>query len=263
MYVIGSRTVVCLRPSLGDSHLSEEAARRAGVQPLPRISCKSSYPKGSPEDRLSAGVVYDTTTAIRTDPKGSSEDWRLSAGAVHDTTTADTTSELTSTSIQSAMEGGDMAAWSAPGRDEALRDLSPQHQHHRAAPPDWVTSALARTLSDKLGLQLFNFDMICPEDQPSLHEQLYYVVRRGWGSGQSILNREECTITRLQGLGDAFEVSGNTYALEEGEVWSHVKGRKGEGTRGRKGRVVGSRGPEGKWKKRGYENGTFCPGIYH
>lgn len=34
------------------------------------------------------------------------------------------------------------------------------------APPAWLTSALAATLRQELGMQLFNFDLIVPEQQP-------------------------------------------------------------------------------------------------
>lgn len=43
-------------------------------------------------------------------------------------------------------------------------------------PPGWVTDALAASLRKRLGLQLFNFDMICPEQQPQQQQGLYYVV---------------------------------------------------------------------------------------
>lgn len=45
-----------------------------------------------------------------------------------------------------------------------------------ALPPKWVTDALASTLRQRLGLQLFNFDMICPEGQGMNDDLLYYVV---------------------------------------------------------------------------------------
>lgn len=55
VYVLGGRTVVCRRPSLGDSYLGEEA-RQKGVLSLPRVSCKSMYPKDSPEYMLASQV---------------------------------------------------------------------------------------------------------------------------------------------------------------------------------------------------------------
>lgn len=104
VYVLGPRTVVCRRPSLGDNYLGADA-RRKGIMSLPRISCKSTYPKDSPEYQLSCGVVDNSS-----------------------------------------------------GGGDSLPDV----------PPEWVTHALAAALRSKLGLQLFNFDLICPEEQPGL-----------------------------------------------------------------------------------------------
>lgn len=42
-------------------------------------------------------------------------------------------------------------------------------------PPEWVTNSLAAILRKRLGVQLFNFDMICPEGD-NFEELLYYVV---------------------------------------------------------------------------------------
>ncbi|EFJ42259.1 hypothetical protein VOLCADRAFT_97715 [Volvox carteri f. nagariensis] len=159
VYVLGVRTVVCLRPSLGDSHLGREE-RRAGVQSLPRISCKSSYAKGSPEDKLSAGIIYDTAAA----------GGRFSSPSDFDC------------GSDGVRGSGRLESWGRVHQGAvSAPDLSPQRPPpeqllHPSAPPEWVTSALAGTLRDKLGLQLFNFDMICPADQPSPHERLYYVV---------------------------------------------------------------------------------------
>ncbi|GLC57146.1 hypothetical protein PLESTB_001192400 [Pleodorina starrii] len=159
VYVLGARTVVCMRPSLGDSHLGQEAARRSGVQPLPRISCKSSYPKGSPEDKLAAGFVYDTLASRGPPRQGSA-----GAGAAG----------ATWSRVGSGAGGGSSS--SASGELGGPPPPPPTGQLHPAAPPDWVTSALAGTLREKLGLQLFNFDMICPANQTQSVERLYYVV---------------------------------------------------------------------------------------
>ncbi len=167
VYVLGSRTVVCKRPSLNDVHLTLEAARRTGVQPLPRISCKSTYALGSPEDKLSAGVLYDTA-AMRASAaaRGEEEDEE----------------EQEEAALDSGCGGaGPMRLSQARSMPDLRRQeahCQEQQQQHPAAPPDWVTSALAGTLRDKLGLQLFNFDMICPADQPEPGERLYYVVGR-------------------------------------------------------------------------------------
>jgi inositol-1,3,4-trisphosphate 5/6-kinase/inositol-tetrakisphosphate 1-kinase len=43
-------------------------------------------------------------------------------------------------------------------------------------PPEWLTDALASHLRQQLGLQLFNFDLICPECQCEVGPVQYYVV---------------------------------------------------------------------------------------
>ncbi|KXZ48736.1 hypothetical protein GPECTOR_25g320 [Gonium pectorale] len=138
VYVLGHRTVVCRRPSLGDFYLSQEA-RAAGVLSLPRVSCKSTYAAGSPELRLAAGVVYSCGGA---------------GGAVCST--------------------ADLPA--GPQQQQRHQHEPSVLQEQPAAPPDWVTTSLAGTLREKLGLQLFNFDMICPVANSPNGERLYYVV---------------------------------------------------------------------------------------
>lgn len=145
VYVLGRRTVVCRRPSLGDSHLGHEA-RKKGVLSLPRISCKSTYHKDSPEYKLSCGVV-DANSASASYPD---------------------------------------------------------------APPDWLTHALAGSLRSALGLQLFNFDLICPEEQAGADsgQCLYYVVDINYFPGvDKIPNFEAMFVDFLteacNGCGDA------------------------------------------------------------
>lgn len=61
VYVLGNRTVVTKRPSLGDKYLDKEA-RRKGVMHLPRISCKADYcPPGTTQaaHQLAASVACD------------------------------------------------------------------------------------------------------------------------------------------------------------------------------------------------------------
>lgn len=44
-------------------------------------------------------------------------------------------------------------------------------------PPEWLTSSLAAALRQRLGMQLFNFDMICPDVRdPGTVSDTYYVV---------------------------------------------------------------------------------------
>lgn len=43
-------------------------------------------------------------------------------------------------------------------------------------PPAWLTQGLSRALRTRLGLQLFNYDMICPADQSQEGECLFLVI---------------------------------------------------------------------------------------
>lgn len=61
MYVLGNRTVVTKRPSLGDKYLDKES-RGKGVMHLPRISCKADYCPPGPNQaahQLAASVSCD------------------------------------------------------------------------------------------------------------------------------------------------------------------------------------------------------------
>mmetsp|Transcript_10669 Transcript_10669/g.22930 ORF Transcript_10669/g.22930 Transcript_10669/m.22930 type:complete len:422 (+) Transcript_10669:247-1512(+) len=59
------------------------------------------------------------------------------------------------------------------------------------SPPEWVTHKLASVLRKRLGLQLFNFDLICPEGQPSSKECLYYVIDINYFPGVDKIPRFE------------------------------------------------------------------------
>lgn len=225
VYVLGQRTVVCQRPSLGENYLGQEA-KRAGVLSLPRISCKSTYAKDSPEYRFSAGVIYGTGN-------GTGAGVRTCGVAPVATSTA----EVQTCSSRGGAAGGTAgsglqgsghgAADASTGPDSSEQAVlrrarsphsppppappgsppsTPPHPGSAAeasggeapagpvaqttpsahfaptvaqsmVPPDWVTSALSGALREKLGLQLFNFDMICPVQQPAEGERLYHVVR--------------------------------------------------------------------------------------
>lgn len=72
VYVLGNQTVVTKRPSLGESHLGEEAQAK-GVLSLPRISCRSKdrLVKNAPAYRISSGSSCRTGSGAALD-RGSS-----------------------------------------------------------------------------------------------------------------------------------------------------------------------------------------------
>ncbi len=90
VYVVGKKTVVMRRPSLGETYLESEK----GVQQLPRISCVSVYTKKLLGGKTSSG-----------------------------------------------------GTWLPPNSAGA-------------GPPEWVTNQLAAELRKRLGMLLFNFDLI-------------------------------------------------------------------------------------------------------
>lgn len=63
-----------------------------------------------------------------------------------------------------------------PGTGPANPAAAGEDDDDTNLPPKWLTSALAKTLRERLGLQLFNFDLICPERQEVHGDTLYYVV---------------------------------------------------------------------------------------
>ncbi|KAG2444462.1 hypothetical protein HXX76_001214 [Chlamydomonas incerta] len=249
VYVLGQRTVVCQRPSLGESYLGQEA-KRAGVLSLPRISCKSTYAKDSPEYRFSAGVIYGIGTGTGTGA-GTGTCGVATRGARAHSLAATSTAEMEACSSRggAAAEAGSSrrdgsghgAVGVSAGPDSSEQALlrrarsphsppplslpasppsTPPHpgsapeasgveapagpmaytasSAHLApavalsmVPPDWVTSALSGALREKLGLQLFNFDMICPEQQPAEGERLYHVVDVNYFPGVDKLDNFE------------------------------------------------------------------------
>ncbi len=177
VYVLGLRTVVCRRPSLGDSYLGDEA-QRAGVLSLPRISCKSTYApyrESASTDGVPAAdddLVSVSSGPAATGPTNSSRSSCAVAG--------------TGTGAIRGSISGDGSTWGSLSSDATAGQgvggagvpVAGEGEPHRPGdmPPEWVTHGLAGRLRDRLGLQLFNFDLICPEVQESGSERLYYVV---------------------------------------------------------------------------------------
>lgn len=174
--MLGLRTVVCRRPSLGDSYLGDEA-QRAGVLSLPRISCKSTYAPyrerastdGTPaaDDDL-VSVSSGPATAGANSSRSCCPGAGAGTGATRGSISGDGATWGSLSSDTTAGQGGRGAGDPAAGEEGPHRPGD--------MPPEWVTHGLAGRLRDRLGLQLFNFDLICPEVQESGAERLYYVV---------------------------------------------------------------------------------------
>lgn len=116
--------MVTKRPSLGESHLGEEAQAK-GVLSLPRISCRSKdrLVKNAPAYRISSGSNCRSTPGSRAN---------------------------SALGFRSSVPGSGL---DTPGRGSS-------HNSHPDLPPEWFTHALAGELRESLGLELFNFDLI-------------------------------------------------------------------------------------------------------
>lgn len=68
--------------------------------------------------------------------------------------------------------GGQQPGVSSAAGPSSSHQWTPPDEVRLRGPPEWVTKALAYTLRKRLGMQLFNFDLICPDDEHGL----YYVV---------------------------------------------------------------------------------------
>jgi inositol-1,3,4-trisphosphate 5/6-kinase/inositol-tetrakisphosphate 1-kinase len=109
VYVLGERTYVTARPSLGETELEPDSA----VQQLPRISCVSVFSKQHQQQQ---------------EPQKQEHHQRQPSAA------------LAAVAAESV--------WQPP--------------RCSTAPPAWLTSALAATLRQELGMCLFNFDLLIP-----------------------------------------------------------------------------------------------------
>lgn len=179
VYVLGAQTFVSTRPSLGELHVRPAPGTcQAGVQQLPRISCSSMYRNSGSSDVLG-------TSSEECRP-GSAESFN---------------SGWHEGSLQQQRQG--LAADAEP-----CTTATSYTQHSPSSvdlPPEWLTHALASTLRKRLGLQLFNFDLICPQlahqSQPG---GLYYVVDINYFPGvDKIPGFEQFFVQFLRAAADA------------------------------------------------------------
>ncbi len=211
VYVIGERTVVSMRPSLGDKHLGHAA--REGVLALPRISCKSATDlsrhdsESGPECSVmhlgpgsSGGRRSSGSTLAGGGGLGSGR-WSGNGG----TAGVEGSSGLTTSAagcpgpvglprsplptppatarnngVRSSSAGGGAASrplLQGADSDEPLQgngcgaSVDGFSSGCTQPPPPWATHALATVLRQRLGLELFNFDLICPSNTQQLRMQ--------------------------------------------------------------------------------------------
>ena len=186
--MLGEHTAVSKRTSLGDNYLGDDhGAGKKGITQLGRISCKSvpsnlsamqggsaspdaaggsgggggqqpltaPRPQKRPEDGVAQTSFLPKPLMLRTSS--------ASGVAPEGATGAEMTREPSSRTFAEAAAAL-AAANSVPS---PMADL----------PPKWFTDRLAAELRRRLGMNLFNFDLLRPEEQPLLSsEVLYYVI---------------------------------------------------------------------------------------
>uniref|UniRef100_A0A6U2JB51 Inositol-tetrakisphosphate 1-kinase n=1 Tax=Chlamydomonas euryale TaxID=1486919 RepID=A0A6U2JB51_9CHLO len=143
VYVLGDTSVVCRRPSLSDKYLGQ----RHGVLQLPRISCKTVRPDFHGSGSAAAAMELGHSSG------GLGTEACMSPSPSSYDVTLDSESEAQMTPSSSRP--------SSPYDAAGAGMLSPSH----GRPPDWVTQALAKELRARLGMELFNFDLIVPTDE--------------------------------------------------------------------------------------------------
>lgn len=161
--MLGDTVVVCQRPSLGDNYLGSSG--RKGVLQLPRISCKT--------------VCYDNPELEYDTPELDFPIPQAEAGC-------------SSPPLEVGESGSESQMLTSPDSDPLDSDRRP---------PEWATQALAQALRERLGMELFNFDLICPDEQPTVGQDLYYVVDINYFPGvDKIPNFEEAFVHFLLGV---------------------------------------------------------------
>ncbi|KAF6252338.1 hypothetical protein COO60DRAFT_540504 [Scenedesmus sp. NREL 46B-D3] len=158
VYVLGSQTVVTARPSLGEAVLEAEQ----GVQQLPRISCVSVFGKQMQQQR-------------QREQQQQAQSLGAAAGACCHQEREHGSRECCSSQRQQQQQP---ASSGAQGLAAVAASWRPPES--AMCPPEWVTSGLAATLRRELGMQLFNFDLLVPEQQAEQQQgdapPLCYVV---------------------------------------------------------------------------------------
>lgn len=160
VYVLGSQTYVTARPSLGETVLEPNHA----VQQLPRISCVSVFSKQQQHKHNMQKPQVAPVAVSAPAPSAAAAGASVGQHGAHQATAQQRAAQHTrlQQQQQQAKQQQQPSAASAAVAAESVW----QPPSSIVAPPAWLTSALAATLRQELGMQLFNFDLIVPEQQP-------------------------------------------------------------------------------------------------
>lgn len=150
VFAIGAATVMAQRPSLDASQLVG-----SGVINLSRVS------KFQPAaDGARSGT--DAAAAAARDGSGAGSSTAREAGSSAGSGAAET-GRIEFAAEHAAVEAAE-AAKSAAAQAESREEAAHAGRDAAAAaePPEWLIRGLTRELQHELGLQLFNYDLLCP-----------------------------------------------------------------------------------------------------
>lgn len=175
--MVGKTTIIVRRPSLGDPYLGADA-QAAGVVLLPRISCKPGYglalgaggtASGATASMACVRLPFTPNPSPCPSAPSSCTSTSFLSGPAPPTGPAGAaaTAVLTSVAVAVAVAG----AAAAPAVSQTR-------------PLQWMADGLALCLRERLGMQLFNFDLICPDHQPNPDERLYFVIDINYFPGE-------------------------------------------------------------------------------
>ena len=192
------------RTSLGENYLGEDhGAGKKGITQLGRISCKSvpanlsamhgetdspgTGMNGKSPAAASLAVSLGHASTAPRPPKHNDSGASPSSPPLLRTSSVsmgggpegkvDVTEEPTSSSFAEAAA----ALAAAANLPSPMAEL----------PPKWFTDGLAGELRRRLGMDLFNFDLLRPEEQPLGSEVLFYVIDINYFPGVDKIQRFE------------------------------------------------------------------------
>lgn len=162
--MLGEQTYCTARPSLGETVLEPAHA----VQQLPRISCVSVFSKQQQHQHRMQQPQLPQDAPSPAAATGRCEAKQQEGGAHPSSTDLAPLGDNASQQQQHSMSQEQPQQRQQPSAALAAVSAASVWRPPSSivAPPAWLTSALAATLRQELGMQLFNFDLIVPEQQP-------------------------------------------------------------------------------------------------
>ena len=189
--MLGSYTAVSKRPSLGDNYLGHDhrGNGRRGITQLPRISCKSvpadlcAMSQGSADQdgggaenggsllsAVEAGVIRSGSSSSSTKPaKAPSSPVPAGISRLSNSSSINNNATSSSSFSASSLQQLQQLHLAPPPFAEsaaALAAAASMPSPLGDLPPAWFTDRLAGELRRRLGMDLFNFDLLRIEEPP-------------------------------------------------------------------------------------------------